>query len=80
MLLEQAITLPPANDAQDTTALEVARALALKHEESALLLKRAWAQLLLKHPAEAKADIKAKFCCNKTISKRNSWLAGFTLP
>jgi hypothetical protein len=73
VLLEQAVALPPPNDAQDTTALEVARALALKHEESALLLKRAWAQLLLKHPAEA------KFCYNKTISKRNSWLAGFTL-
>jgi hypothetical protein len=29
----------------------------LKHEESALLLKRASAQLLLKHPAEAKTDI-----------------------
>jgi CHAT domain-containing protein/Flp pilus assembly protein TadD len=45
--------------AQDTTAIEVARALALKHEESALLLKRASAQMLLKRPAEAKADIEA---------------------
>lgn len=45
--------------AQDTTAIDVARALALKHEESALLLKRASAQLLLKHTAEATADIEA---------------------
>ena len=43
--------------AHDTTAIEVARALALKHEESALLLKRASAQLLLKRPTEATADI-----------------------
>jgi CHAT domain-containing protein len=45
--------------AQDTTAIELARALALKHEESALLLKRASAQLLLKHSTEAKQDIEA---------------------
>jgi CHAT domain-containing protein len=45
--------------AQDTAAIEVARALALKHEESTLLLKRASAQLLLKRPADAKADIEA---------------------
>ena len=43
--------------AQDTAAIDAARALALKHEESAMLLKRASAQLLLKHFAEAKADI-----------------------
>jgi CHAT domain-containing protein/Flp pilus assembly protein TadD len=45
--------------AQDTTAIEAARTLSLKHEESALLLKRASVQLLLKHPAEATADIDA---------------------
>jgi CHAT domain-containing protein len=44
---------------QNTTAIDTARALGLKHEESALLLKRASAQLLLKHPAEASADIEA---------------------
>ena len=44
---------------QDSTAIEAARALALKHEESALLLKRASAQLLLKRPTEATADIDA---------------------
>jgi CHAT domain-containing protein len=42
---------------QDTTAIEVARTLALKHEESQLLLKRASVQLLLKHSVEAKEDI-----------------------
>jgi CHAT domain-containing protein len=45
--------------AQDTAAIDVARALALKHEESALLLKRASAQLLLDRAAEAKSDIDA---------------------
>jgi tetratricopeptide (TPR) repeat protein len=43
--------------AQDTSAIEVARSLSLKHEQSTLLLKRASAELLLKHPTEAKADI-----------------------
>jgi CHAT domain-containing protein len=43
--------------AQDSSAIEVARSLSLKHEESTLLLERASAQLLLKHPTEAKADI-----------------------
>ena len=49
--------------AQDTSAIEVARALALKHEESTLLLRRASAQLLLKRPADAETDIEtaAKF-------------------
>jgi tetratricopeptide (TPR) repeat protein len=45
--------------AQNTTAIEVARSLALKHEESALLLKRASAHLLLKNSSEARADIEA---------------------
>ena len=45
--------------AQDTTAIEAARSLSLKHEESSLLLKRAEVQLLLKHPVEAGADIEA---------------------
>ena len=43
--------------AQDTSAIEVARSLSLKHEESTLLLKRASAQLLSKHTTEAKTDI-----------------------
>jgi hypothetical protein len=76
VLLERAVALPSANDAQDTTALEVAPTLALKHEESALLLKRASAQLLLKHPALAKADIRRSSAATKTISKHNPWLAG----
>jgi CHAT domain-containing protein len=44
---------------QDTNAIDVARALSLKHEESELLLKRASAQLASKHPLDAKMDIQA---------------------
>jgi CHAT domain-containing protein len=44
---------------QDTAAIDAAHALGLKHDEGALLLKRASILLSLKRPTEAKADIEA---------------------